>query len=201
VQERLQRVEHLGADPQALGERRRSRGDDHELLEVERVLRVHAAVHDVQHRDRQDARLLPTDPMEERDAGLRGPGARDREGDPEDRVRAQARLVRRPVEGDEGLVHQALVAGVETGHGRGELAVDVRDRAADPLAAPLGAAVAQLHRLELPRRRAGGDRGAPARPGCELHLDLHGRVAPRVEDLPSEDLCDRAHRSPSFAWS
>ena len=53
VEQRLQRVEDLGAHAQALGEGARARRDDHELLEVDRVVGVGAAVDDVQHRHGQ----------------------------------------------------------------------------------------------------------------------------------------------------
>src|SRR5207248_2104960 len=43
VKRALQRVEHLGAHPQALCERRGAGGHDHELLEVDLVVGVRAA--------------------------------------------------------------------------------------------------------------------------------------------------------------
>ena len=54
----LQRVVDLGADPQRLRERLGAGGHDHELLQVDRVVRVRAAVDDVQHRHRQRRRAL-----------------------------------------------------------------------------------------------------------------------------------------------
>jgi hypothetical protein len=61
VQRLLQRVEDLGPHPQALGERRRARRHDHELLEVDLVVGVGAAVEHVHHRHGQDRRLLPAE--------------------------------------------------------------------------------------------------------------------------------------------
>ena len=43
----------LRSPPQGLGEGSRADGHDHELLEVDRVVGVHATVEDVHHRDRQ----------------------------------------------------------------------------------------------------------------------------------------------------
>ena len=54
VQHALQRVVGLGAPAERLGERGRADGDDHELLEVDVVVGVHAAVEDVHHRDGED---------------------------------------------------------------------------------------------------------------------------------------------------
>ena len=52
----LQRVVDLGPEPKRVRERRRAGGNEHELLQVERVLRVRAAVDDVHHRDGKDVR-------------------------------------------------------------------------------------------------------------------------------------------------
>ena len=57
MQPALQRVVDLGADPQALRERRRADRDHHELLEVDAVVGVRAAVQHVHHRDGEDVRL------------------------------------------------------------------------------------------------------------------------------------------------
>ena len=112
LEERLQRVVALDADPERLGERRRAGGHEHELLEVERVLGVGAAVDDVHQRHGQDVGVGAADPAVERQLGVGGGGLRDRERDAEDRVRAEPRLRRRPVELDHGAVDLALLARV-----------------------------------------------------------------------------------------
>ena len=109
VQRLLQRVEDLGAHPQALRERRRARRHDHELLEVDLVVGVRAAVEDVHHRHGQDPRLLAAEVAPERQADVRGRGVRGGERHAEDRVGAQARLVRRAVELDQRAVDRELV--------------------------------------------------------------------------------------------
>ena len=110
-------------------------GHDHELLQVDRVVRVRAAVDHVHHRHGQRLGLLAADVPEERHARVVGGRLRRRERDAEDRVRAEAPLVRRPVELDEPLVDGALVGGVHAAHRCAELAAHVLDRAADALAA------------------------------------------------------------------
>ena len=62
----LRCVEDLGAHPQAVGEGAAPGGDDHELLEVDGVVRVRAAVDDVHHRDGQDVRRLAAEVAPER---------------------------------------------------------------------------------------------------------------------------------------
>jgi hypothetical protein len=109
VQESLERVEDLGADAECLRERIRARRHDHELLEVEGVLRVGAAVHDVHQRYGENAGSLPAEPGVERLAGLRSSRLRDGEGRAEHRVRAQPFLVRRPVQVDQRPVDLGLL--------------------------------------------------------------------------------------------
>ena len=85
----------------ASAKRRRAHRHDHELLEVDGVVRVRAAVEHVHHRDRQHVRRLAAEVAPQRQVLLGGGRARGRERDAEDRVRAQARLVRRAVELDQ----------------------------------------------------------------------------------------------------
>ena len=198
LQRLLQRVEDLGAELQRLGERGRADGDDHELLEVDRVVGVRAAVEHVHHRDRQHARGLPAEVAPQRLALLGGGGARGGERDAEDRVRAEARLVRRAVEVDQRAIEARLVERVGAVDRLGDLAVHVRDRLRDALAAPRLPAVTQLRRLELAGRRAGGDRGAAGRARAQRELDLDRGIAARVEDLAGVDGFDLAQVGSSF---
>ena len=183
----------LGADPDRLGEALGAGGDEHELLEVERVLGVGAAVHDVEERHGQHARVGPAEPAVERQARLGGGRLRDGERRPEDRVRAEPRLRRRAVERDEHAVDAALVGGVEAEERVGDLAVDVADRAGDALPEPGVAAVAELDRLVLAGRGTGRHRREPERPRLEPDLDLDRRVSPRVENLSPVDVDDLGH--------
>src|SRR5262249_43057274 len=80
-----------------------------------------------------------------------------------------------------------------------DLAVDVRDRVADALAAPAVPPVAELDRLELAGAGARRDRGDAARPRVEHDLDLNRGIAPRVEDLPPVDRFDGGHGGGSVA--
>ena len=193
LERRLQRVEDLGAHPQALGEARRADRDDHELLEVHRVVRVGAAVEDVHHRHRQDVRRFAAEVAPQRQVLLGRGRPRGRERDAEDGVRAQARLVLGAVELDQLAVEARLVERVVAGDRLGDLAVDVADGLRDALAAVGVAAVAQLGGLELAGGGTGGDRGATVRAGAQVDLDLDGGVAAGVKDLACVDRFDLAH--------
>ena len=110
-------------------------------------------------------------------------------------------LFGRAVEVDQRAVEAFLVGCVAPAQRLGDLAVDVADRLQDGLAAPPGAAVAQLDRLVDAGRGAGRDDRAAERAGLEPDVDLDRRVAARVDDLPSAHLSD-LHVAPSpLAWS
>jgi hypothetical protein len=126
-------VVDLGADAQRIGESLRADGDDHELLQVDRVVGVDAAVDHIQHRHRQRHGAVGTEMSEERDSLIGGRCLRGRKRDAEDRVRAEPALVRRPVELDQGAVEPGLVEGVATTDRIGDLPIDVGDRLGDPL--------------------------------------------------------------------
>ena len=134
----------------------------------------------------------------ERLLGVGRGGLGGRQGDAEQRVGAEPALVRGAVELDHRPVERALLGGAGAGQRRGDLAVDVGDRAGDALAGPALAAVAQLDRLELAGRGARGDRGEAAGAGLQRDLDLDGRVAARVEDLARVDGGDGAHGGASL---
>ena len=152
------------------------------------------AVDDVHHRDRQQVRVGAAQVAEELQPGRVGgrPGHRHRHAD--DRVGAEPRLVRRAVKVDQRLVDQSLVVGLMAEQFRLDLVHHVVDGAADALAAVLGAAVAELRRLE----RAGGRAGRHARPAdgtvVEYDLHLHSGVAPGVQDLPGMHCFNGRHR-------
>ena len=201
LQHLLQRVVRLRADLQRLGERLGARRDDHELLQVDRVGRVHAAVDHVHHRHRQRPRALAAEVAEERLALLRRGGVRGGERDAEDRVRAEAALVRRAVELDQLLVELLLLVGLHAPNRLEDLAVHIRDRLRHGLAAEGVAAVAQLDRLVDAGGGAGRDRRAAVGAGLQHHLDLDGGVAARVEDLAGVDVGDTAHSEVSLARS
>ena len=82
VQALLERVEHLGTIAQGLGEARRAHRDDHELLHVEVVVGMRAAIDDVHHRHRQVQRPDTAQVAVQRQAGFLGGrlGHRQRHG-------------------------------------------------------------------------------------------------------------------------
>ena len=172
--------------------RRRAHRDDHELLEVDRVVGVRAAVEHVHHRHRQDVGADPVaaEVAVQRQARLqprpRAPpparrrGSRWRRGATCSACR-RARSATRSI--PPGRARRARDSAV------GDLPVDVaRPPSRRPCRPTRVAAVAQLGRLELAGRGARRHRRAPdARPPSKVDLDLDRRVAPRVEDLAARE--------------
>ncbi len=133
----------------------------------------------------------------ERKVALVGSGFGHRERYSEECVRAEPGLVVRAVERDQRLVDQPLVQGLEPDHRLADLVIDVGDRALDTLAAVAVAAVAQLDGLVRAGARPARDGRPPACAREQLHLDLDGRVASRVQNLSRIDVDDGAHSPPS----
>ena len=109
VQHLLEVVEHLGPHAQGLAEGLGALGDDHELLEVDGVVGVLAAVDDVHQRHGQVAGVGAAEVAVERQADGVGGGLGDGERDAEGGVRAELGLVGGAVEFDQQAVDGDLV--------------------------------------------------------------------------------------------
>ena len=138
-------------------------------------------------------RVGAADVAVERHAALVGDGLGRGQRHAEDRVGAEPALGVGAVERAERRVEHALIGGVEAGDRLADLAVHVRDRVLHALAAVADLAVAELDRLVRAGAGSARDRGPAPGPADELDLDLDGRVAARVEDLPPGDVIDDAH--------
>jgi hypothetical protein len=187
-------MEDLRAAPQRFRKALRADRHDHELLEIQRIVGVRAAVEDVHHRHRQQIGVDPADIAVERQSERIGGGLGGRQADPEDRIGAEPRLVVAAVERDHLRVDRGLVLGVHPDHGFGQLAVGRAHRLADAFTAPLRLiAVAQFDRFVRAGRRAGRDRRAAHAAVFQSHVDLDCRIAAAVEDLTGVDVDDRGH--------
>ena len=197
----LQRVEDLGAAAQRVAEGRQPRRDDHELLHVERVVGVRAAVDHVHHRHRHPARAAAPEVAVERQPAFLGRrlGARHRHR--EDGVGAQARLVLGAVQLDQHAVEVRLLGDVEPDDGLADLGVHVLDRLLHALAeVALRIVVAKLDRLA---RAGGGARGhgrAPHHARLQQHVGFDGGIAARIEDLAGDDFDDGGHSGSPSRW-
>src|SRR5690606_29275600 len=120
--------------------------------------------------------------------------------DAEERVGAELRLVRRPVELEERAVELRLVRGVEAEERRRDDLVHVRHGLGHALAEVLAlVSIAELERLVLARgcSRGHGEASLAATLGKDVHLE--GGVAAAVEDLTGVDVYDFGHGSRALA--
>jgi hypothetical protein len=147
LQRGFQRVEDLGAHAQGFGEVRRADRRDHELLDVDRIVGMRAAVEDVHHRHRQQRRLRAAEIAVERLAAVARCRLGGGERHAENGVGAEPLLVLGAVEIAEALVDGALVARIRAGQRLADLAVHRLHGAFHALAAIALAAVAKLMRL------------------------------------------------------
>mmetsp|Transcript_16773 Transcript_16773/g.54607 ORF Transcript_16773/g.54607 Transcript_16773/m.54607 type:complete len:458 (-) Transcript_16773:185-1558(-) len=183
----LERVVALAADPHRLLERLGAHRDDEVLLEGEFVASVRASVDHVEARHRQHhlavvAGQLGDVPVE-RDAGGLGRRLGHRHRHAEDRVGAQLGLVGRAVERTHLVVDSLLVEHRHADQLLGEDVVDRGHRLDHALAeVPRLVAVAQLVRLVDAGGGARRHRRADLDAALGDQVDLDGRVAARVED-------------------
>jgi hypothetical protein len=171
---------------------------DHELLQVDVVVGVLAAVQHVHHRHGQHVGVGAADVAEERQAELFGGGAwRPRATRRGWRWR-RAGLVVGAVEVDEHAVDLALVECVEADDRVGDLVVDVVDGGRHALAEVIASRRRAARRPRTaPVDAPEGTAARPAAPESSSDLDLDGGVAARIEDLREAVTCgtilDDAH--------
>src|SRR5699024_2889760 len=167
---------------------------DHELLDVHVGVGVRPAVEDVHHRHRQQVGVRAADVAEQGQVGALGGGAGRGQGDPQDGVGAELALVRAAVQVDQGLVQVPLVGGVQAEDLRGDGLGDGGDGVLHALAEVARlVTVAALDCLEGTGGCTGGNGCPGERSVIQGELDLHGRVAARVEDLACTDGLDTGH--------
>ena len=199
IDERAERVINFRAHAQRVAEGVRADGDEHELLNVERVARVCAAVEHVHQRNRERTGVLTAEIPPERLplAHRRGAGRRERDG--EDGVCAKLRFVLRAVQFAHGLIERALLPRVKAPQQLEYLVVDVRLRVQDALAAVARTvAVAQLDGLVRAGRGTGRHSGDAERAVLQPYLRFQCGVAAGIQDLASVNVYDGAvHRMTS----
>ena len=191
-------VEDLGAHAQRLGERSRADRHDHELLDVDRVVGMGAAVDDVHHRHRQHAGR-----RRRRHSGrAAGPAACAA-------ALATARLTprmalapRRPLFGvPSRSISSASIAAWSSASmpdSASKISPLTASTALQHALAAVAAlvAVAQLDRLVGAGGGARGHGGAAEGAVSRVDIDLDGRIAAAVENFARVDVGDHRHGKP-----
>jgi hypothetical protein len=193
VQDLLEGVEDLGASAQGLAEGGRALGNDHELLEVEHVVGVRAAVDDVHQGHGQTRGIGAAQVLVERNVQLLRGRAGGRERNAQDGVGAGLGLVGRAVGRQHGAVEASLIEDVAPDdRRRQDLAHVVHGLEHALLLVALGIAVAQFQGFVFAGRRARGHGRQANDAGFKMNLALNRGIAARVEDLAGHELLDGA---------
>ena len=177
-------MEGLGAVAQRLGEGGRADWHRHELLKIDAVVGVLAAVEDVHHRHRQPSRPGATEVGVKRQARRHCGRPCHRHRDAQDGVGPERGLVRRAIQVDHQPVDLALSARVHADQFRCDPLVDIGAGLEHALAAiALLVAVAQLDRLVLAGGCTRRHRGGNGRTVVQGDMDPHCRIAAGIQDL------------------
>ncbi len=113
----FERLEDLGAAAQRLAKARHTDGQNHELLQIDVVVGVGAAVENVHQRHRQHTGRRTAEVSVQRHTSVFCGGMRCRHGHGEHGIGAQATLGRRAVEVDQELVEARLIERIRAQQG------------------------------------------------------------------------------------
>ena len=194
MQHALEGVIDLGAPAQALGKARSTHRHDHELLEVNVVVGMHAAVEDIHHRCGQQVGVDAAQVLVQRQARRLGSGAGNSQRHARDGVGTELGLVGSTVRGNQRGIDGALVEGIEAHDGVSALVVDVLDGLRNALAQVAAlVAIAQLAGLKGAGRSTRRHHCAAKAAVLEHDLDLDGGIAAAVEHLATVDVQNIAH--------
>ena len=199
MQNLFQRVINLGAPTQALGERFGANRHNHEFLEVNVVVGMHAAVENVHHGRRQHMGVCAANVAIQRQLARLGSGTCASERSTQNGVRAQVALVRSTVDVNHFGIDSALVASVHADNRFSNFLIHMGDGLLNALAkVAVLIAVTQLNSLECASRCARRNDRACERTVVEGNLDLNRGVAAGIENLSAVDVEDDAHEVSSY---
>ena len=185
-------MEYFDAHAQGFGKTRGAEGNDHELLQVDGIVGVRAAIQNIHHGHGQQPRACASQIAIER----RAPGCRCRarggQRNGQDRIGAQTALIRRAIEIDHDAIDGGLLRGFVPVKRRGDFLAYVSDRIANALAEIARLiAIAQLDGFMLAGRSAGGHGGLPPAAVGEKDFSFHGRVPAGIQDFDPGNFCYR----------
>ena len=181
MQHTFEGVVGLNAPSKALGEARCADRHQHELLEIDVVVGVLAAVQHVHHWNGEHVSVRPADVAVERNVELGSRGVCGCERDAEDGVCATATLVGGSIGGDHCRVDSALGRDIHADDGFGEVGVDESHSGENALALVAIASVTEFDRLKLTGRCATRDERSARRTRGGGNGDLHGWVPAGVD--------------------
>ena len=184
LQQALEGVEHLRTHAQRLAEAGGPMGHHHELLEVEAIGGMGAAIDHIHQRHRQQGGHRAAQIAVEGQADAIGCRPGGGQAHRQNRIGPQGRLVIGTIQLQHRRVHGALIQGGKATEGRGDLLFDVVHRLQHALAAVAAAAIAQFMGFMGAGAGAAGHHRPAAGPALQQHLSFHGGGAPGIEHLP-----------------
>ena len=189
-------MKRLGDGAQAFAERRQAQRQDHEFLEINRGIRMRAAVDDVGHRHGQHFGVRPAQIFEQRLVQRSGGGLGVRQGHGENRVGAELGLRFRAVKLEHRAVHRQLVAGIKADQLGSDDGGDVFDGLLHTLAEiTFLVAVTEFDGLIFAGAGAAGHRRATERAATQRHVHFHCWITARIENFARLYLMNFAHFS------
>jgi hypothetical protein len=187
-------VEDFGSPTHGLRYRGGTGWKNHELLKVDGIVGMRAAIDDVHHGDGHLSCRRSSNIAEERKARCCRCGRCYRRRNAEDCICTENPLVWRSIERNHRVVDPDLILGMEAANGVRDLSIDACDCLAHAFAAIAGFfTVAQLNRFMCTGRRAGWNSGSSRRPIHPPDIHFDGRIAATVEDLARSDFSDFGH--------
>jgi len=158
---------------------------------------VCAAIEHVEHGRRQNACIHAAQVAIERNLQRGRHGARCGQRDGKNCIGAELGFVGRAVEGDHGLIDEALVGSVQAFELGGNHGLNVLHSLQHALAHVVGlVAVAQLHGFMFAGGGARRHNGAAQRAAFQNHVRFHGGVAARVKNFAGTDGNNLSHIAP-----
>ena len=191
LQKLLESVEDLRAPAESLAEGRSSRRHNHKFLRIHGVCRVRAAIQNIHHRNREAVSVHAAQKAVERDAERLRRGICAGNGNRENRIGSELRLILRPIRREHRPIHRVDILGIHASYCRVDDGIDILDslQNALPAVATL-VSVPKLQRLKFPGGRAAGGGPPPHRAAAEIDLCLHCRISSGIDDLSSDYLLD-----------
>ena len=191
VEQLLQRVENFRTAPQRLTEGALAHRQDHELLKIQAVVGMFAAIDDVHHGYWHLHRARSAEIAIQGQSGLLGGRLGDSHRDGENGICPQPRLVLRAIKLNQCLIDERLLLSVQADNGFRDLCIDVLDGLGDAFTVVACCiAIAQFDGLARSGRRTGRHRGTAHDTGFQQHIAFDGGIAAGIENLASNDIND-----------
>ena len=193
----LEGVEHFSTPAQGFTKARCAHGNDHEFLDIERVVGVRAPIDDVHHRHWQLHATHAAEVAVQRQARLFSGGTRHGHRHRQHGIGAQAPLVVGTVQINQRLVQKRLLGRVQAEHRFGDFGIDVLDGLEHALAEVAAhVAVAQFNGFAASGGGARGHGCAAHHARFEQHVAFDGGVAAAVQNFAAYDVNNGTHGLP-----